>query len=262
VAPCEGKEQYRRWVREDVAYIISTDERFAFTALESEAACDAFIERFWAQRGAAFRQEHARRLAYVNKHYSAAVPGWRTDRGRIYILYGPPDRIESHPGSQESVAIEKWNYRHLPSIGDNITIEFIDRAGDGDYRMVYLPDPPSRAAMQQRQDLAEVVREERLPNGLAVRVHLDRTALISVPVDWSFGDANLYGRITDKSRRSVWVFEETVRIPTNAHSGTAYITMREKRLDPGTYRLQIVAKPLSRERSAEAKRHELQFKVN
>src|SRR5438270_11289045 len=106
----ELKGEYRKWLDEDVRWIISDDERKAFMQLSNDEERDQFIEAFWQRRNPdpdsednEFKDEHYRRIEYANEHFAAGKPGWMTDRGRIYIGYGPPDEIESHPsgGSYE-----------------------------------------------------------------------------------------------------------------------------------------------------------------
>jgi GWxTD domain-containing protein len=100
---------------------------------------DKFIEQFWERRNLTpggpnkFKEEHYRRLAYANQHFASGVPGWQTDRGHIYILYGPPDELEVYPHA--AVPKEIWLYRHVPGVGDNATITFVDSTGQGDFRL-------------------------------------------------------------------------------------------------------------------------------
>ena len=135
---------YRKWLNEDVAYLITARERAAFAALETDAERDRFIEQFWQRRnptpGAAenaFKEEHYRRLAYANEHFAGSVPGWRSDRGRLYITYGPPDEIDDHSG--ESVPRQDWRYVHIEGLGYDIKVEFFDPGKTGDYRMEAAP---------------------------------------------------------------------------------------------------------------------------
>jgi GWxTD domain-containing protein len=132
---------YRKWLEEDVVYIIAPDERNDFLALQTDRERDSFVEHFWAQRGASFKAEHYRRIAYANEHFASSKPGWKTDRGRIYIQFGKPDEIESHTrgemrGGVKVVApYEIWLYRHIDGIGDGIEIDLVDLYGTGEYRM-------------------------------------------------------------------------------------------------------------------------------
>jgi GWxTD domain-containing protein len=137
---------YMKWLNEDVVYIISDQERAAYQNLTSDPEREKFIEQFWLRRnprpGAVvndFTDEHYRRIAYANRKFQTASgrPGWQTDRGHMYIIYGPPDEKEGHPagGPQKGYPYELWMYRHLDGIGDNVTVTFIDPTGTGDYRV-------------------------------------------------------------------------------------------------------------------------------
>jgi GWxTD domain-containing protein len=135
---------YAKWLNEDVIYIATDQERAAFRRLKTDEEREKFIEQFWLRRDPVtgtpeneFKQEHYRRIAYANQRFgtTSGRPGWRTDRGHMYIVYGPPDEIESHPGgTQRPYGTEVWLYRHVESLGDNLTVTFIDRTGTGDYQ--------------------------------------------------------------------------------------------------------------------------------
>ena len=149
----ELKGEYRTWLNEEVPYIISDDERKAFLNLSNDEERDAFIESFWLRRNPnpdspenEFREEHYRRIQYANDHFAAGKPGWKTDRGRIYIMWGPPDSTDSHPsggmyerpmeeggGETSTFPFEVWHYRYLEGLGENIDIEFVDTCQCGDY---------------------------------------------------------------------------------------------------------------------------------
>jgi GWxTD domain-containing protein len=146
-APAPAATPYTKWVTEDVAYIIRDDERAAFQRLQSNAERDRFIEQFWLRRDPTpgtvdneFKEEHYRRIAYANQHYAARVEGWKTDRGRIYITYGPPDEKETHPSPVPS---EQWLYHYIEGVGANVVVEFVDAARSGDYRMTVDPSAKS-----------------------------------------------------------------------------------------------------------------------
>jgi GWxTD domain-containing protein len=146
---------YKKWLDEDVRWIITDEELSAFKKLTTNAERDTFIEGFWQRRDPTpdtaeneYKEEHYRRIAYANEHYAAGMPGWRTDRGRIYIMYGPPTSIDSHPmggpyqrsaeeggGSTTTFPFEVWRYRYLEGIGQEIEIEFVDDCGCGAYEM-------------------------------------------------------------------------------------------------------------------------------
>ena len=147
---------WQKWLNEDVVYIISDQEKAAFERLKTDEERQMFVDQFWARRDpgapsptATFssvhltpaaekiKQEHYRRIAYANKHFQTAsgTPGWRTDRGHMYIVYGPPDEIDSHPKTASANGIESWRYRYVEGLGDNRFFTFIDRTGSGDYRL-------------------------------------------------------------------------------------------------------------------------------
>jgi GWxTD domain-containing protein len=149
----ELKGAYKTWLEQDVTYIISDEERKAFRTLSNDEERDAFIEQFWLRRNPSpdspeneFREEHYRRIAYANEHFAAGKPGWKTDRGRIYIAWGKPDSIDSHPsggsyqrpmeeggGETSTFPFEQWHYRYLEGIGENVDLEFVDACQCGDY---------------------------------------------------------------------------------------------------------------------------------
>ncbi len=149
----ELKGAYKTWLEQDVSYIISDEERKAFHNLSNDEEREAFIETFWLRRNPnpdspdnEFREEHYRRIAYANEHFAAGKPGWKTDRGHIYIAFGKPDSIEAHPsggayqrprdeggGETATFPFETWHYRYLEGIGDNIDLEFVDTCMCGDY---------------------------------------------------------------------------------------------------------------------------------
>lgn len=151
----ELKEAYKKWRNTDVAYIITKEEKRAFDALVTDEERENFIENFWRRRDPnpdteenEYREEYYERIAYANLHYTSGIPGWKTDRGRIYIAWGKPDSVESHPsggvydrpsyeggGSTTTYPFEIWFYRHLDNVGDGIEIEFVDPTGTGEYRI-------------------------------------------------------------------------------------------------------------------------------
>ncbi len=151
----ELKGVYKKWVDEDVRWIITDQEMQAFKHLGNDEERDQFIENFWLRRNPnpdspenEFREEHYARIAYANEHFAAGKPGWRTDRGHIYIAYGKPDNIDSHPsggsydrpmeeggGNTSTFPFEIWHYRYIEGIGDNIDVEFVDTCMCGDYHM-------------------------------------------------------------------------------------------------------------------------------
>jgi GWxTD domain-containing protein len=143
-APSPMSEPLQRWRDQDVAYIISSAEKKTFNALRFDEERYYFIEQFWLRRDPTpgtpkneFKEEHYRRIAYADKRFGARIPGWKTDRGRTYIVYGPPDEIESHPsGSAKENPFESWTYRKIEGMGENVTFVFQDLTKTGDYRLV------------------------------------------------------------------------------------------------------------------------------
>jgi GWxTD domain-containing protein len=156
---------YRKWLNEDVLYIITDEERTAFRRMSTDEEREQFIEQFWLRRDPTpdsqeneFKEEHYRRIAYTNERYASGIPGWKTDRGRIYITFGPPDENESHPsggtyerpfeeggGTTSTYPFEKWRYRWIEGIGSDIIIEFVDPTMTGEYRMTM--DPSEKDAL-------------------------------------------------------------------------------------------------------------------
>lgn len=161
----ELETPYKKWLNEDVTYIITDEERQAFKRLQTDEERQQFVEQFWLRRDPTpdteeneYKEEHYRRIAYANEHYASGIPGWKADRGRIYIVYGPPDEIESHPsggtyerpfeeggGTTSTYPFEKWRYRYIDDIGNNIEIEFVDPTMSGEYHMTM--DPSEKDAL-------------------------------------------------------------------------------------------------------------------
>ncbi len=144
---------YKKWLNQDVAYIITPEEKAAFKQLSNDEERDQFIEQFWLRRDPTpdtpeneYKEEHYRRIAYANEHFGAGIPGWKTDRGRIYIIWGPADQIESHPaggtysrsiqeggGTTSTYPFETWRYRYLEGVGQEVILEFVDQCSCGEY---------------------------------------------------------------------------------------------------------------------------------
>lgn len=161
----ELSPQYKRWLDEDVVYIITPEERRAFLHLQTNEEREQFIEAFWQRRNPdpdspenTYKEEYYRRIAYANEHYASGIPGWKTDRGKIYIMWGPPDEVDSHPtggtwdrpmdqggGETTTYPYEDWRYRYLEGIGENVEIEFVDPTGTGEYHLTM--DPSEKDAL-------------------------------------------------------------------------------------------------------------------
>lgn len=156
----ELKKAYKDWLEKDVTYVITDEEKRAFKKLQTDLEREKFIEEFWRRRDPdpdteenEFKEEYYERIAYANEHFASGIPGWKTDRGRIWIMYGKPDERETHPmggaydrpsyhggGSTTTYPFEIWFYRYLPGVGSGIEIEFVDPSGSGEYRIARSPD--------------------------------------------------------------------------------------------------------------------------
>src|SRR5579872_873545 len=161
----ELETPYRKWLTEDVGYIITDEERAAFKRLQNDEEREQFIENFWLRRDPTpdtieneFKEEHYRRIAYANEHFASGIPGWKADRGRIYISFGPPDERDEHPsggtyerppeeggGETTTFPFEDWRYRYIEGIGNDVIIEFVDPTMTGEYRMTM--DPSEKDAL-------------------------------------------------------------------------------------------------------------------
>jgi GWxTD domain-containing protein len=151
----ELSRPYKKWLEEDVVWIITDEERAAFKQLSNDEERDNFIEAFWQRRDPTpdteeneYKEEHYQRIAYANEHFAAGIPGWKTDRGRMYIVFGKPDEIDSHPsggtyerpmeeggGETSTFPFEDWRYRYIEGIGQEVIMEFVDTCMCGDYHM-------------------------------------------------------------------------------------------------------------------------------
>ncbi len=188
----ELKGAYKTWLEQDVSYIISDEERKAFKTLSNDEERDAFIENFWLRRNPnpdspenEFREEHYRRIAYANEHFAAGKPGWKTDRGHIYISFGAADSIDSHPsggsyqrpmdeggGSTSTFPFETWHYRYIEGIGENIDLEFVDTCQCGDYHftidrsekdaLLHVPG----AGATQYEEMGQAKKADRFKGGI------------------------------------------------------------------------------------------------
>ncbi len=191
-AKAELRGEYKQWLNQDVRWIITDEEAKAFKSLANDEERDQFIEQFWLRRNPnpespenEFRDEHYARIAYSNEHFAAGKPGWLTDRGHIYIAFGKPDSIDSHPsggnyerpmeeggGSTSTFPFEIWHYRYLASVGDNIDIEFVDTCMCGDFHATIdrsekdaLKYTPGAGATMYEQ-LGMAKRQDRFQGGL------------------------------------------------------------------------------------------------
>ena len=154
---------YKKWLNQDVRWIITPEELSTFKQLSNDEERDQFIEQFWLRRDPTpdtpeneYKEEHYRRIAYANEHFAAGKPGWMTDRGRMYIVYGPPDEIDAHPsggqynrpmeeggGETSTYPFETWRYRYIEGLGSHsqeVMMEFVDTCMCGDYHMTIDPN--------------------------------------------------------------------------------------------------------------------------
>jgi len=156
---------WKKWMNEDVAYIITDEEKQAFKRLATDEERQQFVEQFWLRRDPTpdteeneYKEEHYRRIEYANDHYASGIPGWKTDRGMIYIKYGPADEVESHPsggsyqrpyeeggGQTSTYPFEDWRYRYIEGVGTNVIIEFVDTTMTGEYKISL--DPAEKDAL-------------------------------------------------------------------------------------------------------------------
>jgi GWxTD domain-containing protein len=156
---------YKKWLNEEVIYIITDEEKKAFNRLMTDDEREQFIEQFWLRRDPTpdteeneYREEHYRRIAYANDRYASGIPGWKTDRGMIYVKYGPPDEIDAHDsggtgeraieeggGETSFYPYEDWRYRYIEGVGSNIIIEFVDPSLTGEFHMT--SDPSEKDAL-------------------------------------------------------------------------------------------------------------------
>jgi len=188
----ELSKTYKKWLDEDVVYIISDEERKAFKQLSNDEERDQFIEAFWQRRDPTpdteeneFKEEHYRRIEYANEHFAAGIPGWKSDRGQMYIKFGPADEVESHPsggtyerpmeeggGETSTFPFEQWRYRYLDGIGQEVIIEFVDTCMCGEFRMTIdrsekdalLETPNAGSTLYEQMGLRS--KSSRFNNGL------------------------------------------------------------------------------------------------
>jgi GWxTD domain-containing protein len=187
----ELKGHYKTWYEQDVHWLITDTEAQAFKHLSNDEERDSFIENFWQRRNPKpdspdneYRDEIYARIEYANEHFAAGKPGWMTDRGHIYIAYGPPDDKDSHPsggqyqrpmeeggGETATFPFEIWHYRYIEGIGDNIDLEFVDTCQCGDYH--YTIDRSEKDALKhvpnagltQGEESGQSKKEDRFSGG-------------------------------------------------------------------------------------------------
>jgi GWxTD domain-containing protein len=205
----ELETPWRKWLNEDVTYIITDEERKAFKGLNTDEEREQFVEQFWLRRDPSpdteeneYKEEHYRRIAYANEHYASGIPGWKTDRGRIYISYGPPDEIDSHPsggsyerpmaeggGSTSTYPFEDWRYRYIEGLGNDINVEFVDTTMSGEYHMTMDPSekdallyvPGAGLTLAEQMGLADKAQRFQNTDG----THLGQSIMGGQPVSYN-----------------------------------------------------------------------------
>jgi GWxTD domain-containing protein len=246
---------YKKWLNEDVRWIITPAEESAFKQLTNDEERDQFIEQFWQRRNPSpdsleneFKDEHYRRIAYANEHFAAGTPGWRTDRGRIYIVWGPPDEIDSHPsggtynrnaseggGTTSTYPFERWRYRYLEGVGQEVTVEFVDTCMCNDYHMSTDPNekdallhtPNAGLTMYEQMGLASKVDRLTSANPLNPGANqsnqfdkLERMAKLTAPPPIKFKD--LQSDVTHRIAYNLVPFD--VRVDFARITGDAVLT--------------------------------------
>ncbi len=257
------------WVAEDVAYIIASDERNAFNRLQSDAEREHLIEQFWQRRDPTpdtavneFKEEHYRRIAYSNNNFGTVkVSGWKTDRGRIYITYGPPDEKETHPsgvsyqrsplegdGTTSTFPFEQWRSRFIEGMGIDIVIEFIDPTGKGEYHMS--GDPIEKDSLLYVLPVDPALTKASTPKaGATVQMMAQGTVLISIPLA-AYGNhrVNVSGRVVTKALHytgpmappnPIQVFEDSIQGPAPLYTKVMPVAKG------GTYQFEIVVKDMT-----------------
>ncbi len=214
---------YVKWLNEEVAYIISDAERDAFKQLETDEERQKFIEEFWARRDPTpgtpeneFKDEHYRRIKYVNDRFASKIPGWKTDHGRIYIQYGPPDEIESHPtggaytrppqeggGQIQTHPFEQWMYRYIDGIGKNVIIEFVDTTGTGEFHMTMDPNEKNALLFVPK---AGITVFRNLGNGpkAVVEVTVENNIAVTVPIEFDAKQYRIASATVSANGKTVW----------------------------------------------------------
>jgi GWxTD domain-containing protein len=210
---------FKKWIEQDVSYIITDEERDVFKNLQNDEEREQFIEQFWLRRNPDpesfdndYREEHYRRIAYANQHFASGIPGWKADRGRTYIMWGPPDEIEAHPsgghyerpieeggGSTSTFPFEVWRYRYIEGVGQNIELEFVDPTLTGEYRLTMDPSekdallhiPGAGLSLMEQMGLSSKVDRFTRTDG----THMPKRFTDSSPGGHTMGKGNQFDRL-------------------------------------------------------------------
>jgi GWxTD domain-containing protein len=153
----EPSNAFKVW-KDEVDSIITPEELKAWNNLKTDEERERFVDEFWHLRDPdpdtdenEYREAYYERVEYANEHFSSGIKGVKTDRGRVYLKFGKPDEVESHPsggsyerelsdggGSTSTYPFERWFYRNLPGRA-GASIEFVDPTGTGEYRIARNP---------------------------------------------------------------------------------------------------------------------------
>ena len=281
---------YAAWLDEDVRWIVTDGNRAKFYVLKSNNERDRFIEQFWSLRDPTpntfvneYRQEHYRRLLYANEHFlTVDTPGWKTDRGRMYIVHGEPDKVTSQhkDGEQKEV----WRYRYLEGIGQEVDIEFVDRCRCGKFEQVTDVEhlrkselemasfidslmPSSTVPAPKFRDLYEIVAHRicmsMVPLSVTTKLEklTDYTTLVPITVNVADKDVtwrempdgtrqktlNIYARVTPQSGHAEELFEGIVAHRTG-QAGEEFTFLYTAPLRSGAYRIDVVVKDVADDR--------------
>src|SRR5258708_7670259 len=282
----ELETPYKKWLNEDVVYIITDEERQAWKRLATDEEREQFIEQFWLRRDPTpdtaeneFKEEHYRRVAYANERYASGIPGWKSDRGRIYITFGPPDEIESHPsggsyerppeeggGTTSTYPFEQWRYRWVEGIGAGIEIEFVDPTMSGEYRMTMDPSekdallyvPNAGLTLMEQMGMASKTDRFNRTDGTHLGQsfggqpakmnefeRLEQFAKLQKPPAIKFKD--LEAAVNSVIKFNILPFEDTVTVDAPTEALSTYIKrssiyQKSIPLAPGMYRLNMVVR--------------------
>jgi len=273
---------WSRWLDEEAEYIITDEERNAFRQLNTDEEREQFVEQFWLRRDPTpdsvqneYKEEHYRRIAYANEHYGSGIPGWKTDRGRVYIKFGPPDEIDSHPsGGAYPRPTEDWTYRLVDGI-PNARFQFVDTGMNGEFHMtIGVPANDVLSAQQLPETPQAPVKFKELENAigaiatytvLPMQVRIDyvrvteSSVIVNITVQFENRDlqfqlrdgvqksiVHLLGRVSTMTRRPVTTFEKPLEIDAPPELLRTYrqqrsVYQQSVPLVPGRYRLNIVA---------------------
>ncbi len=244
---------FGKWLNEDVVYIIKGEEKSAFEHLRTDSEREQFIKQFWIRRDPTpstpeneAKESHYRRIAYVNERFDAGtIPGWKSDRGRVYITYGPPDEIESHPsgakydrpseqggGVTATFPFEKWLYRRIPGVGNNVLIDFVDRSGLGEYKQT---SDPNGSLFQSTTPGAQAY----------VMITPERRASMGIPLDFEAKQYSVSLSVRTSGGQNRWKSSTVVSLCKDSPQTSGCLqrpifALETNPLEAGTYMLEAI----------------------